>query len=85
MAKSSAMSLLSQNVKRLLDTYGWKQKDLAEAIGVLPTNLSKTLNGKHSPSLDLIESIADSLGVEVRELFAPAPAPAPELTDKAAS
>jgi len=71
MAKSPAMSLLAENVKRLLNSYGWRQKDLAEATGILPTNLSKTLNGKHSPSLDQIENIAESLGVEVRDLFAP--------------
>ncbi len=69
MAKFDAMTRISINVKNLLDARGWDQKDLAEALGVDPSNFSKTLNGKHSPRLDLLERIAKVLKVDISEIF----------------
>jgi len=71
MPNSAAMTLFAQNTKRLLSKYGWTQKDLAEALGVHPQNLSRTLKGAHGTSIEMIEEVAKILDVDIRELFAP--------------
>lgn len=48
---------------------GITQKDLAEQIGMTPVGLAKASNG--NPTFETLEKIAEGLGVEVVELFAP--------------
>ena len=47
---------------------GITQKELAEKIGTTEVTLSRATNG--NTSLDMVEKIANALGVEVAELFA---------------
>lgn len=47
------------------------QKQLAENLCMKEGNLSAILSGRYSPTLDTLQRIADALGVEVAELFAP--------------
>lgn len=67
------MTRLQHNVKRLLSDYNWTQRDLAEALGVHPQNLSRTLRGKNSPSIEYLECIADVLSVDICDLLQPLP------------
>ena len=54
-------------VKEILKERGIKMKDLADLIQVAPETLSRTLKG--NPQYSTLKSIADILGVSVRELF----------------
>ena len=47
--------------------------DLGEKIGVSRVSLSGIATGKQKPSFDTLEKIAGALGVNMSELFAPAP------------
>src|SRR2546421_8909433 len=48
---------------------GLSQADLAERLGLEPETLSRLETGNAMPSLARIETIAETLGIEVRELF----------------
>lgn len=48
---------------------GITQKELAERIGISAVGLAKASSG--NPTFDTLERIAQGLGVEVPELFAP--------------
>jgi DNA-binding Xre family transcriptional regulator len=49
---------------------GWSLAELARRTGIQPPNLSRLENGKHVPSLDTLQRVADALGVRVAELVA---------------
>lgn len=54
-------------VKEILKARGMKMKDLAEQIDIAPETLTRTLRG--NPQYSTLKSIADCLGVTVRDLF----------------
>jgi transcriptional regulator with XRE-family HTH domain len=56
-------------IKEVCTLKGITQKELAEKIGTTEVTLSRATNG--NTSLDMVEKIANALGVEVAELFAP--------------
>lgn len=57
------------NIKELCKRKGVTQKELAEKLGIAEISLSRSING--NPTLETLEKIAEGLGVEVTELFAP--------------
>jgi transcriptional regulator with XRE-family HTH domain len=67
------MDRLTYNIEKELMTCGWIQQDLADALGVHKQSLSRTLHGRNSPRLVLIERMAEELGVDVTDLLAPIP------------
>ena len=54
-------------VKEILKARGIKMKDLAEQIDIAPETLTRTLRG--NPQYSTLKSIAECLGVAVRDLF----------------
>ena len=56
-------------IKRLRESQGMTQQELAEKIGVSDKAVSKWETGKGYPDITLIETIADNLGVSIIELF----------------
>lgn len=60
---------MSLRIKEILKEKGMTQKELAQKMGVAEISLSRSVNG--APTLTTLEKIADALGVEVSELFAP--------------
>lgn len=56
-------------IKELCKEKGVSVTKLSEMVGITQPNMSNIANGKTSPSLDLVERIASSLGVEVAALF----------------
>lgn len=45
--------------------------ELAGIVGVAQPTMSNLVNGKTTPSLETLQKIADALGVNITELFAP--------------
>jgi transcriptional regulator with XRE-family HTH domain len=61
--------LLGARIKELRKRVGLSQDQLAEKVGIESKYLSRIEVGKRHPSLDALERIADSLQVEMKELF----------------
>ncbi|MDD2309674.1 MAG: helix-turn-helix transcriptional regulator [Desulfuromonadaceae bacterium] len=66
---STRKMLLGARIKELRKRVGLSQDLLAEKVGIESKYLSRIEVGKRQPSLDLLERIADSLQVEMKELF----------------
>jgi transcriptional regulator with XRE-family HTH domain len=68
-----SMSVLRTNFgKRLRQIRRQKdltQEQLAEAVGVSPTFLSNLERGINGPSFDILQKLAEVLGVRVQEFF----------------
>ena len=58
-----------QNLKRYRKEKGFRQLDLALAIGKSSNYINSVENGKYFPSPETIEQIADILGLEPIRLF----------------
>ena len=43
--------------------------ELARRVGITPQSMSRFVNGQKDPSLWRLHTIADALGVRVRDLF----------------
>ena len=61
--------LLGARIKELRKRKGLSQDQLAEKVGIESKYLSRLEVGKRAPSFDTLEKIADSLAVELHELF----------------
>ena len=58
-------------IREILESKEVKVSSLAEAVGITIANMSNIVNGKSTPSLETLEKIANALGVDITELFAP--------------
>lgn len=58
---------MSLRIKEIIKTKGTSVQDLAEKMGISRVGLSQHING--NPSVEVLERIAEALGVEVSELF----------------
>lgn len=77
-------ALVGANIRRLRREMRPKPSiaDIASRFDGSPGYLSRVERGLENPTLDKLESIADALGVKVRDFFEPrpgAPAPTPDL------
>lgn len=61
--------LLGARIKELRKRADLSQDQLAEKVGIDGKYLSRIEVGKRYPSLELLDGIADSLNVEMKELF----------------
>ena len=58
-----------KRIKELRKSLGYTQEQVAEMIGIEPTNLSKLENGLHFPQPEKIEKLAKIFNISVMELF----------------
>ena len=49
--------------------HGWTQKELAEKLHVTDKTISKWETGKHFPDIEIMEELADTLGISLQELL----------------
>jgi len=66
---NSKKMLLGARIKEIRKRCGLSQDQLAEKVGIEAKYLSRIEVGKRYPSLETLEHIADSLQVEMQELF----------------
>ena len=59
-------------IKEALKQRGLKQNDLAERLGINRVSLSRLLSDKNDMRVSTIKKIADAIGCDVAEFFAPA-------------
>ena len=62
-------SLFGKKIKELRKKHGYTQAQLAELVSVDDKHISCIESGKNFPSPDLLERFANSLNVEVKDLF----------------
>ena len=60
------------HIKEVLKQRGLKQNDLADRLGINRVSLSRLLSDKNDIRLSTIKKIADAIGCDVTEFFAPA-------------
>ena len=60
------------HIKEVLKQRGLKQNDLAERLKINRVSLSRLLSDKNDMRLSTIKKIADAIGCDVTEFFAPA-------------
>jgi len=58
-------------LKELLKQKELSGKDLAEKVGVTPASISNIVQGNSFPKPELLLKIADTLDVDIRDLFIP--------------
>jgi transcriptional regulator with XRE-family HTH domain len=61
--------LVGRKVRRLRTTAGFSQQALADNSGIFRTYLSRLESGAANPTISVLEALANSLQVEVAELF----------------
>ena len=59
-------------IKEALKKRGLKQNDLADRLGINRVSLSRLLSDKNDMRISTIKKIADAIGCDVAEFFAPA-------------
>ncbi|MCJ1787577.1 helix-turn-helix transcriptional regulator [Staphylococcus warneri] len=59
----------SNRLKRAMFLQGYNISELASELGVGVSYLSQILNNKKTPSPKLAKNIADTLGVEIKDIF----------------
>lgn len=60
---------MKNQIKSLRKAQGYRQEDLAEALGVSRQTIIAIENDKYDPSLELAMRLARYLGTTVEELF----------------
>ena len=63
---------MEHQIKNILKEKGITQKELAERLGMSLQQLNNTVSGRNTASMAVFERIAEALGVEFWQLFAPA-------------
>ena len=61
--------LLAQNIKKYRKIRGFSQEKLAEKAGTSTTHIGMVEIGKKFPSVNMLEKIAEALGIDTPELF----------------
>lgn len=62
---------MSLRIKEVIKERGQSVQGIAEKMGISRIGLSQHING--NPSVEVLERIAEAIGVHVTELFAPDP------------
>jgi transcriptional regulator with XRE-family HTH domain len=76
------MSDFGDNLRVLIASKGWNQKEAAAALGVSQQNISVWLRGDHEPSTVVLIGVAEAFGVSVDELVR---APGPKVKEARAN
>ena len=70
-AKSKLHKQVANAIRGQLVRKGWDQAHLADHAAIGQSHLSRLLNQKQSPTLQMLEKIANALDVSVRDLLPP--------------
>ena len=71
--KEHARKILANNIRYFRLKKNWSQEDFADELGTTPTYISNLENAKRNMRVDYIGHIADTLGVQVDDLFVDRP------------
>ena len=66
-------SLVAKNLREIRNAQGVSQEDLAHRANLNRNYIGMLESGKHSPTVDTLEQIADALGIDPIEFFCRTP------------
>jgi len=69
-AEGSRAERIASRIRQKREARDWSLGELARRTGMQVPNLSRLESGKHVPSLETLERVADALGVRVADLVA---------------
>lgn len=69
-AEAGRAERIGARIRQERESRGWSLGELARRTDMQPPNLSRLESGKHVPSLDTLERVAEALGVRVADLVA---------------
>ena len=69
MTEMELMKTLGDNLKSLLDEWGYTQQELADMVGVSKATISYYIQGKRMPSLKALINIGHVLNCDVDDLI----------------
>ena len=64
-------AVLRENIRTLRKKLKWSQETLAEKANVSAPYITQIELGKRTPSLDIVQNLANAFGVEYKVLFEP--------------
>lgn len=64
----SVMDRFTHNAEKIRSERGMTIQSLADKIGMRRSQLSQLLSGKHSPSIETVERIAEGLECDISDL-----------------
>jgi len=71
MVKKQIRTILGSNLRKFRGRREWSQMEMAEKAEISMNFLSEIERGNKWPSSETLQNLADSLGIEVYELFRP--------------
>lgn len=60
---------LGRNVRKLREAKGWSQEDYADRAGIHRTYVSDIERGRRNPTINVVERLAEPLGVSAGDLL----------------
>ena len=57
--------MIAARIDEAKKTKGWKNKDLAKALGKKPSEISKFLSGTHNFTIDTLSDLEEVLGIQL--------------------
>jgi len=69
-AEANRAERIGTRIRQEREARGWSLAEFSRRTGIQPPNLSRVESGKHTPSLETIDRVADALGVRVVDLIA---------------
>ncbi|MHB0913358.1 MAG: helix-turn-helix domain-containing protein [Armatimonadota bacterium] len=76
------MSILADNIKRRRKELGISQEKLAELAGLSPNYIARIETSKRSPSLDILDQLAEALGTNTSALLAEPESPRQSIAER---
>lgn len=61
---------IGETINKLREERRWTQEELAARANITAANISRIENGKHGPSMQLLESLAHAFGLKIYQLIA---------------
>lgn len=59
------------NIKEMIKSKGFTYESLGKEVGLTKTSISRIANGDQTPNFDMLYKIANTLDVDIRDLFKP--------------
>ncbi len=69
--EKQTLKIIAANVRRIRESYGWTQAELAEEMKRPQPRVSEIEVASHPITTDTIDTICDALGIDQRTLLTP--------------
>ena len=67
MTEQEWIDIFGDNLRDILKEYGYTQRDLADAIGVTESTISRYINKQRMPTVPILINMSLELGIELDE------------------